>query len=103
MIEFRDLPDDHPDLQHSPLLRGALLTLKYAREHGPIPITKTKAFKRSFVYWAAEHFAWPDRNLEDLLRYQKVLNEQDFQPLELLHHLLIMLKLGRHYREHCFH
>jgi hypothetical protein len=26
MIEFRSLPDDDPDLAHSPLLRAALLT-----------------------------------------------------------------------------
>ena len=99
MIEFRLLPDDHPDLQHSPLLRAALLTLNYAREHGPIPITKTKAFKRVFVHWAAEHFAWPDHRIEELLRYQKVLNEQDFLPLELLHYLLVQLKMGRHYKD----
>lgn len=30
MIEFRSLPDDNPDLTHSPLLRAALLTLGYA-------------------------------------------------------------------------
>lgn len=28
MIEFRTLADDHPDLTHSPLLRGALLTFE---------------------------------------------------------------------------
>jgi len=34
MIEVRTLPDNHPDLAHSPLLRAALLTLQYAQEHG---------------------------------------------------------------------
>jgi hypothetical protein len=34
MIEFRKLPDDHPDLMRSPLLRGALLTLQYAHGNG---------------------------------------------------------------------
>jgi DNA-binding IclR family transcriptional regulator len=52
MIEFRTLSDDHPDLAYSPLLRGALLTLQYAQEHGSIGLTKTKAFKRVFVHWA---------------------------------------------------
>jgi hypothetical protein len=99
MIEFRTLPDDHPDLQHSPLLRAAHLTLNYALEHGAIPITKTKAFKRVFVHWAVEHFAWPDHSLEEMQRYHKVINEGDFLPLEVLHYLLIQLKLARHYRD----
>jgi len=98
MIEFRHLPENHPDLQHSPLLRAALLTLRYVQEHGPIGLTKTKAFKRVFVHWAAENFDWPGRSYEDLMRYNKVLNEYDFPPLELVHFLLIQLKLGRHYK-----
>ncbi len=31
MIEFRALPDDHPDFFYSLLLRGALLTLQYVQ------------------------------------------------------------------------
>jgi len=34
MIEFRTLPDDHPDLAHAPLLRAALLTLRYVKTTG---------------------------------------------------------------------
>lgn len=49
MIEFRTLADDHPDLAHSLLLRGALLTLHYAQEQGSIGLTQTKAFKRAFA------------------------------------------------------
>ena len=59
MIMFRALPDDHPDLKHSPLLRAALLTLRYAQEHGAIGLTKTMGFKRVFVHWAVENFDWP--------------------------------------------
>lgn len=98
MIEFAQLPDDHPDLPFSPLLRAARLTLTYAADEGPIALTKTKAFKRSFVHWAAEHFDWPGRSYEEVFRYNKVLNEYDFPPLELLHFLLVALKLGRHYK-----
>jgi hypothetical protein len=58
MIKFRELPDDHADLDYSPLLRAALLTLQYVEQNGPIGLTKTKAFKRVFVHWAAEHFDW---------------------------------------------
>lgn len=98
MIEFQQLPDDHPDLAYSPLLRAAVLTLQYAEANGAIGLTQTKAFKRTFVKWAAEHFDWPGMSAEELFRYNKVLNEYEFPPLELLHFLLIKLKLGRHYK-----
>ena len=98
MIKFRRLPDEHPDLAYSPLLRAALLTLQYVEQSGPIGLTKTKAFKRVFVHWAAEHFDWPGMSFKELFRYNKVLNEYEFPPLELLHFLLIELKLGRHYK-----
>lgn len=35
---------------------------------------------------------------DELFSVNKVLNEYDFPPLELLHFLLIELKLGRHYK-----
>lgn len=96
MIEFRSLADDHPDLTHSPLLRGALLTLQYAQDHGSIGLTKTKAFKRVFVHWAVEKFDWPGKSAEEMFRYSKVINEYEFPPLGVLHFLLISLRLGRH-------
>ncbi|WGW03950.1 hypothetical protein [Tropicibacter oceani] len=98
MIEFRNLADDHPDLAQSPLLRGALLTLRYARDHGAIGLTQTKAFKRVFVHWAVEHFEWPGRSAEEMFRFHKVINEYDFPALELVHFLLISLRLGRHFK-----
>lgn len=98
MIEFRNLADDHPDLAHSPLLRGALLTLQYAQKHGSIGLTKTKAFKRLFVHWAVEHFDWPGKSAKEMFRYNKVINEYEFPPLEVLHFLLISLRLGRHFK-----
>jgi len=61
MIEFRALPDDHPDLAHPPLLRAALL---YAQDHGAIGLTNTKAFKPGFVHWAAENFDWPGKGAD---------------------------------------
>lgn len=71
MIEFRTLHDHHPDLAHSPMLRAARLTLRYAQEHGAIGLTKTKAVKRVFVHWAVENFAWPGKSAEEMLRYSK--------------------------------
>ncbi len=85
-------------MAHSPLLRAAQLTLQYTQDHGSIPLTASKAFKRVFVHWAAEYFDWPNMGYEELFSVNKVLNEYDFPPLELLHFLLIELKLGRHYK-----
>jgi hypothetical protein len=98
MIEFRPLPGDHPDLSRSPMLRGALLTLQYAEQHGLIGLTKTKAFKRVFVHWAVEHFDWPGKSAEGMFRFSKVINEYEFPPLEVLHYLLVSLRLGRHFK-----
>lgn len=98
MIEFRTLSDDHPDLARSPLLRAALLTLQYGQEHGSIGLTKNMAFKRAFVHWAIYHFEWPGKSAEEMFRYSKVINEYEFPPLEVLHKLLITLRLGRHFK-----
>jgi len=92
------MPDDHPDLAHSPLLRAALLTLRYAQDHGAIGLTKTNAFRRIFVRWAVENFDWPGKSAEEMFRYSKVINEYEFPPLEVLHYLLIRLRLGRHFK-----
>ena len=90
MIEFRAV-DAELALRLSPLLRAAKLTLDYVLAYGPIPLTPTMAFKRVFVNWAAEQFHWPGMTAADLSRVNKVLNEQDFPPLEMLHHLLLDL------------
>ena len=95
---FRTPPDDHPDLASSPLLRVALLTLQYAQAHGAKGLTKTMAFKRVFVHWAVENFAWPEQTAEEMFRYSKVIDEYEFPPLEVLHQLLITLRLGRHFK-----
>jgi hypothetical protein len=98
MIEFRILPNDHPELAASPLLRAGLHTLRYAQEHGAIGLTKTMAFKRVFVHWAVEHFDWPGKSAEEMFRYSKIINEYEFPPLKVLHQLLITLRLGRHFK-----
>tara|TARA_R100000935_G_scaffold9126_1_gene18764 strand:- start:5560 stop:6282 length:723 start_codon:yes stop_codon:yes gene_type:complete len=99
MIEYQTLADDHPDLLQSPLLRAALLTLQYTQEHGSIGITKTKAFKRTFVHWAVQNFDWPGEGADEVFRHQTVVTEADFAPLEVLHFLLIDLRLGRHFKD----
>lgn len=98
MIEFCTLAVDHPDLAHSPLLRAALLTFRYAQDQGSIGLTKTKAFKRVFVHWAVENIDWPGKSAEEVFRYSKLINECEFPLLEVLHYLFITLRLGRHFK-----
>ena len=98
MIEFRTLPNDHPELAASPLLRAGLLTLRYAQEHGAIGLTKNLAFKRVFVHWAVENFEWPGKSAEEMFQYSKVINEYEFPPLKVLHQRLITLRLWRHFK-----
>ncbi len=85
-------------MSFSPLLRGVLKTFAYVQEHGSIGLTPSKAFKRNFVHWAAAEFDWPGHTEADLFAVNKVLNEWDFPPLEILHDLMIAMKLGRHYK-----
>ncbi len=98
MIPFKPIANDDPALVHSPVLKAALLTLGYIEANGPIGLTPTKALKRYFVAWAAEAFAWPHYTAAELYHMNKVLNEQDFMPLVVLHDLLIATKLTRHYK-----
>lgn len=85
-------------MEHSPLLRGMVLTLRYAEEHGGIGLTKSDAMNRKFVHWAAAAFNWPGHTPEELFVVNKVLNEQDLFPLWPLRNLLHHLKLLRRYK-----
>jgi len=92
------IASNDPDLQHSKLLSAASLIFEYAEEHGSIGLTKTKAFNRKFVAWAADNLDWPEYSAKELYRVNKVLNEPDIYPIWVLHDLFIISKLGRHYK-----
>lgn len=95
---FLDLPDTHPALVHSPMVRGLAKTFAYLEENGPIGLTPSGAFKRIFVQWAAEAFDWPGHRPKDLYAVNKVLNQWDFFPLAELRDLMLALKIGRHFK-----
>ncbi len=95
---FRELPDTHPALAHSPMIRALERTFAYTAEKGPIGLTPSGAFKRVFVQWATEKFDWPGHRPADLYAVNKVLNEWDFLPLTELHEIMLTLKIGRHFR-----
>ena len=98
MIEFLEISDEDPTLFHSPMVRAIEKTFAYIADQGGIGLTPLKAFKRNFVNWAAAEFNWPYYSTDELLRFNKVLNEMDFLPLMRLHDVLIALKIGRHYK-----
>lgn len=99
MIAFRDIDDSDPVLADSHMVRGIEQTFAWIGERGGIPLTPSKAFRRTFVHWAAAAFDWPGHTEADLYAVNKVLNEWDFPPLMLLHDLMIAMKLGRHYKD----
>ena len=86
------------DLQCSPLCVNSMKLMVYAHENGGIPLTKSGAFNRKFVHWAAVEFDWKDYTADHLYQINKVLNEDDFLPLMVMHDLLGMAKIGRHYK-----
>jgi hypothetical protein len=86
------------DLLSSPLCANAMKLMMYAHETGGIPLTKSGAFNRKFVHWAAVEFDWKDYTADRLYQVNKVLNEDDFLPLMVMHDLLGMAKIGRHYK-----
>jgi hypothetical protein len=96
MIPFKLITDDEPALVHSSLLKAVLLTIAYIESNGPIGLTPSNAFKRYFVKWAVEAFAWPEYTAQDLYAFNKVLNEADFLPLLVMHDVLLTAKLARH-------
>ena len=86
------------DLAGSPMCINAMKTLTYIQENDGITLTKSGAFYRKFVTWAADDFRWPGYEAEELYRLNKVLNEWDFLPLAIMHELLIGARLIRRYK-----
>ncbi len=86
------------DLAASPMCANGMKLLIYARDNEGITLTKSGGFFRKFVTWAAHEFAWPEHGPEKLFAVNKVLNEQDFFPLAVMHSLLLTTRLIHHYK-----
>jgi hypothetical protein len=70
--------------------------LKYAEKDGGIQLTKSGFLVRKCVVWAAEDFRWPGYESQELYRLNRVLDEQDFVPLSVMHGLMFSGRLIRH-------
>ena len=85
-------------------LSGSLLTangmklLQFVQGNGGIKLTNSGAFNRKCVEWAVQEFNWPGYTVEDLYVVNKVLNEDDFLPLLVMHELFRAAKLLRRYK-----
>ncbi|MBL1435577.1 MAG: hypothetical protein COB08_005190 [Rhodobacteraceae bacterium] len=97
-LAFKPLADDDPLLLTSPLIHGVLKTAEYIEAQDGIGLTKSGAFNRKFVHWAAAAFDWPGYSEDELFSINKVLNEWDFQPASDIHALLQEFKLARPYK-----
>jgi len=86
------------DLENAVLYQAILKTLEYLDEFSAIDLTKSGAFNRKFIHWAADNFDWPEYSKEEVFRVNKVLNELDYPPAVFIHELLVHLRLGRHYK-----
>ena len=97
-MRLNPIDQNDPDLENAVLYQAILKTLEYLDEFGAIGLTKSGAFNRKFVHWAADNFDWPEYSREEMFRVNKVLNEQDYPPAGDVHDLLKHLRLGRHYK-----
>jgi len=85
-----------PDLLGSPMAINGMKLLSRAAEDGGITLTKSGGFFRKLVEWGAVDFQWPDYEADKLYAINKVLNEQDFPPLAIMHDLMLASQLLRH-------
>jgi hypothetical protein len=84
------------ELAESPMTINGMKLLKVAGDTDGIDLTKSGFFNRKSVVWAAEEFQWPGYEPSEVYRMNKVLNEQDFPPLNVMHDLMMLGQLVRH-------
>ena len=84
------------ELARSPMTINGMKLLQFAADGGGIELTKSGFFNRKCVVWAAEEFQWPGCEPAKLYQVNKVLNEQDFPPLSVMHQLMLLGRLIRH-------
>ena len=84
------------ELAGSPMTINGMKLLQFASENDGIELTKSGFFNRKCVVWAAQEFQWPGYEPRQLYRLNKVLDEQDFWPLRVMHDLMLLGQLMRH-------
>jgi hypothetical protein len=86
------------EISGSAVTANALLLLRRAAETGGLKMTATGNLSRAVVEEMFGTIQAPDYDKDELLRFQKVINEPDFLPLHFIRILLQAVKLFRTYR-----
>jgi hypothetical protein len=86
------------EISGSAVTANALLLLRRAAETGGLKMTATGNLSRAVVEEMFGIIQAPDYDKDELLRFQKVINEPDFLPLHFIRILLQAVKLFRTYR-----
>jgi hypothetical protein len=80
------------------VLTHARLVLDCIDADGGVKLTQAGNFNRKFVNRMVEEFRWPGFEPEEVWELNKVLNEEDFMPLNFLHAVLHIAGLVRKYK-----
>ena len=87
MYAFRELSDDDAQLDGAPLMRALdFLRDQFLKNPNGIPLTKSKAFRRTLVADAITTIQWPDWTEQRIYHgYMpiKVADEYHFEPFEV--------------------
>jgi hypothetical protein len=87
-----------PEIQQSAVARNALVLLNAAEARNGLKLTATGNLSRAVVAEMIGRFTWPDFDWEDHAWVHKVVNELDFQPLYVVHHIAGAARLLRKYK-----
>ena len=83
------------EIARSPIARNTLILLRAAIAHGGLPLTATGNLTRAVVTKMCTLVAWPNYDQADAFRFNKVINEPDFQPLHVVRQLVQAASLVR--------
>jgi len=86
------------DLSGCSVLNHARLVMEHMAADTGIKLTSTGNFCRKFVEQMVGDFRWPGFEPDVVWRFNKVLNEPDYAPLDFLHAVIDLAGLGRKYK-----
>jgi len=86
------------DLSGCLVLNHARLVMEHMAADKGVKLTTTGNFNRKFVEQMVRDFRWLGFEPEVVWRFNKVLNEPDYAPLDFLHAVIDLAGLGRKYK-----
>ncbi|MCH7777638.1 MAG: hypothetical protein IH878_14040 [Gemmatimonadetes bacterium] len=86
------------DLSGCLVLNHARLVMGHMAANTGVKLTTTGNFNRKFVEQMVRDFRWPGFEPEVVWRFNRVLNEPDYVPVNFLHALINVAGLGRKHK-----